>query len=998
MTAGKLRTRNPKQRLDVELTAKEVRLEHEGWSFSLATTRYGCAGALHPVGSAAPTGEKNRVEYRRGGATGAALVEWYVNGPLGLEQGFTLSAAPDCGGGGRSDEVLIELSVAGAVPLPPTNVGGAVALREPGGARVARYGELFVHDATGQELPARLEVHDRSVFIRTDTERAVYPVTVDPLVWVQETKLLASDGAAGDDSGYAVTISGDTALVGSRAGDGSSLNSGSVHVFVRTGSTWSEEAELLPSDGAAGDQFGTSVAISGNTALIGAPLDDNPGSESGSAYVFVRTGTTWSEQAKLLASDSVLGERFGTSVAISDNTALIGAMFDDDQGSYSGSVYVLMRTGSTWSEQAKLLASDGAPGDYFGAAVALSGDTALIGAPVNDEVGENSGSVYAFVRTGSTWSEQVELLPSDGEVGDQFGKSVAISGDTALIGAPLDDDQGSESGSAYVFVRTGATWSEQTKLLASDGASDDRFGFAVAVSNDTALIGAYGDDDVSPNAGSAYVFVRAGSTWSRQTKLLASEGTATDLFGYAVALSHDAALIGALQDDELGPYSGSAYLFALKLEVGDPCSTALECVSGFCVDGVCCSSACTDQCEACSLTAGSTVDGTCSPLTGSACDDGDGCTETDSCRAGTCIGSTPMACAPPDACHEPGVCEPGAGQCSYRPKPAGVPCGVAACSGALRELPDQCDGRGTCADGGSQSCGLFLCAEATCPTTCANDAACVAEAYCAAGSCSPKRPIGSACAATKECLNAQCISGVCSLDTDGDGVSDSNDNCPMLPNPAQTDANHDGRGDACDCASPPKPDGASCDDGDLCSHGDTCHRGLCMSGDPIICPDVAACIRGLCAPGTGACVPVQKLEGTPCVEGGERGVCLAGGCVLEPSLGVGESAGEDGGSGTGIGDSGASAGEGGNFANVSSGVSGGGADSGGSGPDAGGAPGTSPALQDARRVHGNGCATGAAAASGRGEVGVLVGLLLAASRRRRRAALGSVRAERPERR
>ncbi|WP_437965323.1 FG-GAP repeat protein [Sorangium sp. So ce260] len=449
--AGKLRAHNPKQRLDVELTAKEVRLEHEGWSFSLAIARYGCAGALHPVGSAAPANEKNRVEYRRDGAAGGGLVEWYVNGPLGLEQGFTLPTAPDCGGGGQTDNVVIELSVAGAVLTQPANRGGTVALREPGGTRVARYGELFVYDAAGQELPARLEVQNGTVAIRMDMRRAVYPVVVDPLVWVQEAKLVADDGAELDGFGYAVAISGDTALIGAPSGDGPISESGSAYVFVRTGATWSEPVELLPSDGMPGDQFGAAVALSGDTALIGAPLSDRPGSESGAAYVFIRAGSTWSEQTKLVASDRMLGERFGTSVAISGDSALVGAMFDDDRGPYSGSAYVLIRTGGAWSEQAKLLALDGLTGDYFGSAVALSGDTALIGSPADDELGggENSGSAYVFVRTGSTWLEQVELLPNDGEADDQFGKAVAISGDTALIGAPLDDDHGSESGYPY---------------------------------------------------------------------------------------------------------------------------------------------------------------------------------------------------------------------------------------------------------------------------------------------------------------------------------------------------------------------------------------------------------------------------------------------------------------------------------------------------------------------------------------------------------------------
>jgi hypothetical protein len=381
--------------------------------------------------------------------------------------------------------------------------------------------------------------------------------------WTQQAKLLASDGTANDWFGYAVSISDDTALIGACQDDNTR---GSVYVFTRTGTTWTQEAMLLAADGAAGDFFGFSVSLSGDTALIGARLDDDNGLDSGSAYVFIRSGTTWTQQAKLLASDGAADDLFGNSVSLSGDTALIGAWGDDDNGGSSGSAYVFIRTGTTWTQQAKLLALDGAMGDWFGMFVSLSGDTALIGAYYDDDNGVDSGSAYVFTRTGTTWTQQAKLLASDGAVADQFGCSVSLDGDTALIGANCDNDNGAYSGSAYVFTRTGTTWTQQAKLLPSDGAAYDVFGYCVSLDGDTAVIGAYGDDDNGDLSGSAYVFIRTGTTWTQQTKLLASDGAAGDYFGFAVALSDDSALIGAYNDDDNGADSGSAYVFLKENE------------------------------------------------------------------------------------------------------------------------------------------------------------------------------------------------------------------------------------------------------------------------------------------------------------------------------------------------------------------------------------------------------------------------------------------------
>jgi len=319
------------------------------------------------------------------------------------------------------------------------------------------------------------------------------------------------------------------------------------------------ETKLTASDATVDDRFGVSVAISGNTALVGAVGDDDGGSASGSAYLF--DVTTGNQIAKLTASDAALGDEFGVSVAISGNTALVGARFDDDGGIASGSAYLFDVT--TGNQTARLTASDAALGDEFGVSVAISGNRALVGARFDDDGGSFSGSAYLFDVT--TGNQIAKLTASDATAGDWFGSSVAISGNTALIGAVADDDRGSLSGSAYLFDVT--TGNQIAKLTASDAAEGDVFGSSVAISGDTALVGAWGDDDGGNNSGSVYLFDV--TTGNQIAKLTASDAAGGDLFGFSVAISGNAALVGANGDDDAGDASGSAYLFKSTLQPGD---------------------------------------------------------------------------------------------------------------------------------------------------------------------------------------------------------------------------------------------------------------------------------------------------------------------------------------------------------------------------------------------------------------------------------------------
>ena len=329
-----------------------------------------------------------------------------------------------------------------------------------------------------------------------------------------------------------------------------------------------ETAKLTASDGATGDWFGFSVSVYNNTAVIGAYYDDDNGSNSGSAYVFEKNSTSgnWMQKEKLLASDGAAYDRFGNSVSVYNNTAVIGAYKDNSNGSNSGSAYVFEKNSTGhWTQKEKLLASDGAGNDFFGSSVSVYNNTAVIGAYHDDDNGSNSGSAYVFEKNSTGhWMQKEKLLASDGATDDWFGRSVSVYNNTAVIGAYGDDDNGSSSGSAYVFEKnsTSGNWTqmEPVKLIASDGAADDLFGFSVSVYNNTAVIGAYNDDDNGPNSGSAYVFEKNSTSgnWTQKEKLLASDGVAIDRFGRSVSVYNNTAVIGANYGD-VG--SGSAYVF-----------------------------------------------------------------------------------------------------------------------------------------------------------------------------------------------------------------------------------------------------------------------------------------------------------------------------------------------------------------------------------------------------------------------------------------------------
>ena len=388
---------------------------------------------------------------------------------------------------------------------------------------------------------------------------------------VFQAELTSSDAATYDNLGYAVALSGDTALVGDpykTVGDQGHV--GAVYVYTWSGTSWSQQAELTDPDAAGGDYFGASVALSGDTALVGAwGATVNGQGSAGKAYIFTRSGGSWTQQAVLNDPDTTYEDYFGTSVALAGDTALIGAPSTTVGGqNYAGVVYIYIGSGGSWTQQAVLHDPDAANGDNFGTSLALSGNTALVGDP-NKTVGEESaGAAYVYTGSGASWTQEAELSASDASGADHFGASVALAGNTALIGAFDKTVAGQNyAGAAYIYGRSGASWTQQAELSDPDAASGDNFGSSVALAGNTALVGAP-EKTVGGvlQCGAAYVYSHTGASWPQQAELSDPNAGDGDYFGSSVALYayRDTALVGAWGKTANGvDGSGAAEVYAL---------------------------------------------------------------------------------------------------------------------------------------------------------------------------------------------------------------------------------------------------------------------------------------------------------------------------------------------------------------------------------------------------------------------------------------------------
>ena len=557
-----------------------------GWEFMMKLRSAGYGERQMAVSAGRLIAKGSRIEYERtvrvedrglGINPQSAITEWYVNKAEGLEQGFEL-AAPVAERVGE-EPLVLRLELAGDLHARAEADGQSVTLLRKRRERSLTYDHLAVRDAKGRKLAAHLEAAGSEARIVVDDRGASYPVTIDPS-FSEVRQLTASDGAAGDVFGHSVAIYADTVIVGAFQDITDNIGQGSAYIFERSqggDNNWSEVKKLFVPGGERSSFFGISVAIYKDTAIVGSSQDNLA---QGAVYIYERNQggpNNWGQVKKLTSADGLRGDIFGNSVAIYEDTAIVGApddttVLDSEIISDHGSAYIFGRNqggANNWGEVKKLTASDAASFDRLGVTAAIYEDTVIVGA-----TGDNNfqGSAYIFGRNqggANNWGEVKKLTASDGAGDDTFGGSVTIYEDTVIVGAYFDDI-GSKlfQGSAYIFERNqgGAdNWGEVKHLTASDGAANDTFGRSVAIYEDTAIVGASRSlfNGVAPS--SAYVFGRnqgGANNWGEVEKLTASDGATFDQFGVSAAIYEDTVIIGADTNDIGNNVNqGSAYVF-----------------------------------------------------------------------------------------------------------------------------------------------------------------------------------------------------------------------------------------------------------------------------------------------------------------------------------------------------------------------------------------------------------------------------------------------------
>jgi hypothetical protein len=389
---------------------------------------------------------------------------------------------------------------------------------------------------------------------------------------IEINKLIASDTEMSEQFGNAVSISGNRAIVGSHFHYEDGDRVGAAYIYEWDGNNWLETAKLLSDTPVIDSFFGKSVSLSGTVAVVGSPRDTNAVvSNTGAIYIFEYDGNNWNQVERLFASDKQTGDEFGTSVSISGTRILAGAPKDDDSSAQSGSAYIFDYDGMDWNETIKLNASDPEENDFFAWSVSLDGNRAVIGAYQDDiPLGTtNSGSAYVFDLSVGSWSQTQKLVAVDGLDDSRFGYSVSLSNDRVIIGASNDDEQGDRAGAAYIYDYSQNTWSQSIKLAASDAAAHDFFGWSVSLSGDKAVVGAWGTDDNGTNSGSAYSFYNNNGAWTESEILKPDDGGINDQFGAAVALDGEITIIGSFKDDGIDSSSafdsGAAYVFNIDV-------------------------------------------------------------------------------------------------------------------------------------------------------------------------------------------------------------------------------------------------------------------------------------------------------------------------------------------------------------------------------------------------------------------------------------------------
>lgn len=576
---------------------------------------YGCVGdSSVRLAGAAPIAHGSRVSYSRGG-----IVEWYQNGRLGVEQGFDLQRAPACRAGSREEAVELKMAIDHSLRASlSADKGGAqsLLLRDEANDTVLHYSDLFAQDADGKSVPVKMALNERGneLTLRVEDRGARYPLQIDPLIWAQVNGAVkAGDADADDTFGFSMASAGDTAVVGAPLDDAGGTDAGAIYVFtMNSQGTWSQRVKVAgPSAGA---NYGWSVGISklpaGDYRIVaGAPEDS---ASNGLANWFRGTGDSWVAEAEFSGAG-----RFGFSVAVSGDRVIVGA---PNEASLDGVARIFEPdprvTPIPWNEAAVIASAVPGTLGSIGVGVAIDGDIAVVGEPSFDVGATDDGRAFIYQRDPmGGWNRVATLTASDRMALTNFGYFVAVQGLTAVIGGP---NHNGAAGAAYTFDGIAGTWAQTSRLHTLAGVTlspNNQFGHGVSIMGNTLVVGA----PSAVGAERGFVFTRAAGTWSL-TQTFVPKAGGSGAFARALSLGTPGHILAtAPVESTTSANSGAFFDFILRKSNGDACAAATECASDFCVDGVCCDTVCgggsTNDCQACSTGAGASVNGTCGVAT-----------------------------------------------------------------------------------------------------------------------------------------------------------------------------------------------------------------------------------------------------------------------------------------------------------------------------------------------------------------------------------------------
>lgn len=661
-----------------------------------ALWKFGRAGSTHRVPPGLVSGTSERTEYRRNN-----IVERYEVRDRGVEQLFELVVRPPGEG-----PVELELAVLGDLRPRDAVAGQSIALVDRAERVVGTYDHLHVVDALGRSLPSTMHTVGGGITLTVDDSGAEYPILVDPFIARFEEVVGSSGARETDGFGAAVAISGEQMVVGApfHSGDGAGGDRGMAVLFERTAAGWNQRIELVADARSSGDKYGSSVDIDDGIIVVGAPYSNSPAdTRTGAAYVFQYRDGAW-HFTKLYPLGGVSGERYGASVSVHGSRISIGAPGIER-------VYTWVASGTSWAREQTIDAPSFAPGD-FGASVSVGDSDMVVGSPY---AWGGAGRVTRFVLSAGIWTADVYW--SGTQSGEHSGRSVALCADSVWFGAPDHDGEGVDAGRVEVAVLSSGSWSGLSYTLGPSGA-DSRFGTSVSCDGDHAIAGAPGHEASASRGGAAFLFSREAGEWGRARSIApSSEIEFEDLFGVSVDVSADSVAVGRSGADS-GWESRAGVVETSRIREtapnGSACESDSDCTSSECWDGVCCATACgggPSDCRACSVAAGSAVDGECRPrsagtmcregatcvasatcdgvstvcpdtratLNGTACDDGRICNGNELCRDGVCVSGSSNICADSNPCTND-ICEEPTGMC-YHPV-------FAACIDAGMSVPD----------------------------------------------------------------------------------------------------------------------------------------------------------------------------------------------------------------------------------------------------------------------------------------------------------------------